>query len=84
MGKPKHRWKDNIQTYLKGSTERRRELDLSGSGCGPTTVCCKNGDGTRFHKKVEGKLVLVQAIKVHSRMEVYIHSFFSSVLVGGV
>ena len=83
MGKPKRRWKDNIQTYLKWSTERRRELDLTGSGCGPGTICCENGDGTRFHKKVKGKLVLVQAIKVYSIMEVYIHSIFSSVLDGG-
>lgn len=58
MGKPKRRWKDNIQTYLNGGTDRRRELDLSGSGRGPTTVYCENGDGTRFHKKKKLKVNL--------------------------
>jgi hypothetical protein len=51
MGKPNRRWEENIQTYLKGSTDRRRELDLNGSECGPTTVCCENGDGPRFQQK---------------------------------
>ena len=58
MRKPKRRWEDNMKTYLKGSTNRRRELDLTGSGCKPTIGCCENGDGSRFHKERKVNLFL--------------------------
>jgi len=62
MGKPKRRWKDNIQTYPKCSIDRRSKLDLTGSGCGPTTLCCENGDGIRFHKELKVSLTLCKPL----------------------
>jgi hypothetical protein len=44
LGRPRHKWEDNIKENLKEILWERYELDSSSSGYGPVAGSCEHGN----------------------------------------